>query len=310
MRFHKIVLAACMFSSIFLFLAGLNILAHPYSPPAEKKPIAEYSPVRTEQPREEKPVQAVEPINILLLGLDGEEVRSDVMILLNFSPEHKKLNILSIARDTKVKARNRTSKINALIRTGGEKLVMEKVEEITGLPVHYYATLNFKGFRKVIDTLDGVEMNVPFDMDYDDPEQNLYIHLKKGRQVLNGKKAEQLVRYRKGNKRGQGYIDGDIGRIKMQQEFIKGLITQKAKLKYISKADDIYLILRKHFKSNITLADISSNLKNMTGIKYEEIKTYTLPGESAYTDGIWYFIYNKKETRKLIDENFFTAPEP
>jgi len=111
-----------------------------------------------------------------------------------------------------VKVNGKYMKINALIGKGGEKMVIDMVEDITGLPVDYYVTLNFKGFREIVDTLGGVEINVPFDMDYDDPYQNLHIHLKKGKQVLDGKKAEQFVRYRKATTTGKvmrmGILDG------------------------------------------------------------------------------------------------------
>lgn len=184
-------------------------------------------------------------INVLVLGLDDDEKRSDVIALINYNPDENKMNILSIARDTRVKVNGKYMKINALIGKGGEKMVIDMVEDITGLPVDYYVTLNFKGFREIVDTLGGVEINVPFDMDYDDPYQNLHIHLKKGKQVLDGKKAEQFVRYRKGNHNGEGYEDGDLGRIKMQQLFMREFVNQKLKLKYLLKADEIFYTLKK-----------------------------------------------------------------
>ncbi|MCX7711029.1 MAG: LCP family protein [Clostridia bacterium] len=305
-RTHKVIFVLSILLSLMLFVEGARILTNWDSLISNNEPSQDKSHIRLGQIDEGViPAQKLEPVNVLVLGLDGEEVRSDVIILLNFSPVENKLNILSIARDTKVRVKNRTSKINALIHIGGEKLVAEKIRELTGLNVHYYITLNFEGFRKVVDTLDGVQMDVPIDMNYDDPDQNLHIHLKKGLQTLNGAKAEHLVRYRKGNRRGEGYEDGDIGRIKMQQEFIKALIDQKLKLKYISKTDDIYFILRKYMKSNIELNDINRYLKHLQSLKFEEIKSYTLPGETAYISELWYFICDPEETRKLINDHFF-----
>ena len=143
-------------------------------------------------------------INLLAMGLDESENRSDGIMLINFHPERGKVNVLSIARDTMVKFNNgKRSKINALIGIGGERKIIEKVEELTDMPVHYYLTINFEGFRKIIDLLDGIEIDVPFDMRYDDPYQNLHIGLNKGKQILDGKKAEQYLRYRKGNRAGK-----------------------------------------------------------------------------------------------------------
>ena len=131
------------------------------------------------------------------------------IMLVNFHPESGKVNILSITRDIMVKSDSGgIYKINALIGLGGEAEIIEKVEKLTTMPVHYYLTVNFKGFREIIDLLGGVEIDVPFDMKYDDPYQNLHISLNKGRQILDGEKAEQYLRYRKGNKTGEGMRTG------------------------------------------------------------------------------------------------------
>jgi len=221
-----------------------------------------------------------EPVNLLLLGLDKDRTRSDVIMLINFNPAKGKLNILSIARDTKVLLNGKPVKINSLIGTGGEEAVSRTVSEITGLPIHYYATLDFEGFKKIIDTLGGVEYEVPFDMDYDDPEQNLHIHLSSGLQVLDGDKAEQFVRYRK------GYTDADIGRIKAQQDFLKALINQKLKLRYLSKIDDIFYVLKDYMKTNIELKDINYYLKYINKVQNIEVNTYILPGEAEFSNNI------------------------
>lgn len=302
---RKIAFLTCILLSVVLFAEGFVIIADLKNISKSSEPNTGYSYTRLGENKDILPPQNKEPVNVLILGLDEEEMRSDVIILANFSPEENRLNLLSIARDTRVRVKNRTSKINALIKLGGERLVAEKIKEITSLDVHYYIILNFEGFRRIIDTLDGVEIEVPFEMDYEDPDQDLYIHLKKGLQVLNGEKAEQFVRYRKGNKRGEGYEDGDIGRIKMQQEFMKALIEQKLKFKYISKADEIYLILKKYLKTNIEIRDINRYIRNIQNVKIDEVRSFTLPGESAYAGGVWYFIHDLKKTRALISKNFY-----
>jgi LCP family protein required for cell wall assembly len=257
------------------------------------------------QPQYESSMNESPPVNVLLLGLDEEGIRTDVILLLNFDPEQSRLNLLSIARDTKVYARGKYSKINALYSAGKEGLLAEEIRQLTGLSANYYVTMNFKGFRKLVDTLDGVMFNVPFDMDYDDPDQNLHIHLNKGMQRLTGKKAEQLVRYRKGNRSSEGYIDGDIGRIKMQQDFIKAMLKQKLNLKYFSRADDIFDIFYKYFRTNLDIRDFTYYLPSIRSIKPESINSYTLPGESTMNGETWYFIADKEKTRELIRNNFY-----
>ena len=252
-----------------------------------------------------KDSKKTEKINILLLGLDEYGYRSDVILLFNYSPKNSSLNILSLERDARVNFNKKYMKLNAVYAAGGINALQKQVKEITGLEVDNYAIVNFKSFRKIIDTLDGVMFDVPFNMRYDDPTQNLHINLKKGKQLLDGKKAEQLVRYRKGNKKGAGYSDGDVGRIKMQQDFMKALVEQKANMKYISKADDIYKIVKEEIETDITLDLATSYLYSAAKISGDKINAFIVPGESVYINDIWYFIIDKEKTRQIVRDNFY-----
>ncbi|MFZ5986089.1 MAG: LCP family protein [Bacillota bacterium] len=304
MNFRRSIFYICSVLALILFVDGVFTLYTMNKEQQNTEFRSKYNPIEIVRRNIGQKEEAPQCLNLLILGLDEEEVRSDVIALLNYRPKEGKINILSIARDTRVKAKGRFMKINALIGTGGERLVVEKVEEITGLPINYYLTLNFKGFREIIDTLGGVEIDVPFDMEYDDPYQNLHIHIKKGKQVLDGAKSEQFVRYRKGNHKGQGYQDGDIGRIKIQQQFIKEFIEQKIKVRYILKANDIFFILKDNMRTNIEISDVNHFIKYIKDIRSDEVKSYTLPGYSSYIGGQWYYIYNKKKTKELIKSYF------
>lgn len=301
MRSRRFIFWTCLILSVFLFIQGTYTLRSLNQD--EIKYYGENTPLaKTKINVEDKKVE--KSVNLLVLGLDEEELRSDVIGLINFNPSNKKINILSIARDTRVKAKGKYGKINALISKGGESLVAKEVEEITGLSVDYYITLNFKGFRDIVDAVGGVEVNVPKDMDYDDPYQNLHIHLKKGKQILDGEKAEEFVRYRKGNHKGEGYGDGDIGRIEAQQLFLKEFISQKFKPRYIFKASSIFSILKENMKTNIKLDDIDFFVRQLNNIEINTVKTFTLPGVSEYRGGLWYYIYDKEKTEEIIKENF------
>ncbi len=245
-----------------------------------------------------------ELVNLMVLGLDRDKTRCDVILLFQYDPAAQKINLLSVARDTRVVVNGSYCKINAVYSKGGERLVAKKISQITGLPVHYYITLDFEGFRKIIDVFGGVEFYVPFRMNYDDPTQNLHIHLKKGLQVLNGKKSEQLVRYRKGNVKGQGYLEGDIGRIKMQQDFLNAFIDQKLKLRYISKVDELFGILSSYMKTNITLEDVSYYITDIPKIRGSKVEAIVIPGDSRVINGVWYYIYDRSKTKALIREHF------
>lgn len=302
MRIRKLIFWTSLIFSMFLFVQGIYTLKSldfeeiQYN--AQSTPLKKilYMPKSTSLSRS---------VNMLVLGLDDEELRSDVIALINFNPAIDKINILSIARDTRVKIGGKYGKINALISKGGEELIISEVENITGLKVDYYITLNFKGFRDIVDVVGGVEIDVPMDMKYDDPVQNLHIHLNKGRQILDGEKSEQFVRYRKGNRKGEGYEDGDLGRIQAQQLFFKEFINQKLKAKYILKAGSVFSILNENMRTNIKISDIDFFVRQMNNIKINEINTFILPGESVYKNGIWYYIYNRKKTNEIIEDNFY-----
>lgn len=243
-------------------------------------------------------------VNFLVLGLDNDETRADVILLLNFDTGSKNLNILSIARDTRVRVKGEYCKINA-VYSKGIRLMKNKITEITDLDIDYYAVMNLKGFRETIDLLGGVEFDVPFRMKYDDPTQDLHINLLKGRQILDGDKAEQLIRYRKGNRKGQGYSEGDIGRIEIQQEFLKELIRQKVNLKYIGKIDEMFGILKKYLKTDIGIDEVVKYAGSIAGLQKDNTGFFTLPGDSVRKDNKWYYVYNKKKTQKMIEENFY-----
>jgi len=302
MRLRKVVLTVCILLSAVLFAGGLYVIAG--SKVNSKVKQRNLNRISQEGLHDESSIFHEAPVNLLILGLDEYGERSDVILLMNYSPTPGKVNILSISRDTMVYVKSKPVKINSLIAIGGERLVADRIEKMTGLMVDYYVTIDFAGFRKVIDTLDGVEFDVPFNMNYDDPDQNLHIHLEKGRQMLDGKRAEQLVRYRKGNRKNEGYEDGDIGRIKMQQQFIESLIQQKLKLKYLSKADDIYFILKEHLSTNIEIGDVRYYLKYIKDFDYHNVRLFTIPGEAQIIDGLSYFIHDSKETKKMINEEF------
>lgn len=308
MKLRKVVFYICTVFSLILFIQGVYFLLFSGEEGNSTDFRSKYSPIQIirKNTYDDSYRKKNSCVNLLLMGLDEEETRADVIILLNYSHEKGIINVLSIARDTRVKVDGKAMKINALISKGGEKAVIDMVENMVGLNIDYYMTLNFKAFRKIVDTLGGVKIDVPFDMDYDDPYQNLHIHLKKGERVLNGREAEGFVRYRKGNE-GQGYENGDIGRIEMQHKFISEFIKQKFKMKYLLKADDIFYILKENMKTNVEIGDLRYFIRDLDNLKVPEIKCYTLPGDSKYIDNQWYYIYDRKETEGIIEDNFFIS---
>lgn len=310
MKPRNIIATGLLIITGLLFAKGTVIISDMNN---KVKPETDKNEYKTESKEKEylinKPGQSSilseKPVNLLLMGLDDAEERADVLMFFNYNPSKGDINVLSIARDTKVYQNGKAVKINSFYYVGKEKHMIREVSKITGLSVHYYVTLNFKGFREIIDALGGVNIYVPMDMNYDDPLQGLHIHLKKGWQVLDGDKSEQFVRFRKGNNKGEGYNNGDIGRIEIQQAFIKAFLNQKLKLKYVLRAREIYNILQNHMKTNINIQDILKYVNEFKQTKLNEVQFYTLPGDVILENNVWYLDNYKKKTRELIEKNFY-----
>ncbi len=252
-----------------------------------------------------------EPVNFVLVVSDKWSANTDTILLVNVDPNTSNVNIMSIPRDTKVNVSGLSiPKINAIYASkGGPSKLISTLSDMLDINIKYYVHLNIKTFREIIDLLGGVVIDVPPGMDYDDPVQNLHIHLKPGKRRLNGEEAEQFLRFRKANSMSKNkellkYYDGsDLKRIEMQQYFLKELIRQKANILYLPKINDIVNSIYNNLETNITMNEVTKLIKSFTGFKPDNVKFFTLPGR-AVDDGYSYFIYDRDEALKITSEYF------
>jgi LCP family protein required for cell wall assembly len=238
-------------------------------------------------------------INILLIGSDKGGSNTDVLMLATFDKEANKIRLMSIPRDTRVLIKGKPHKINACMAYGKEELLLKTIKDITGAPIHYYLKVDIAGFKEVVDILGGVDFNVPQDMKYSDPSQDLKINLKAGMQHLDGDKAEQLVRFRR-------YQQADIQRVHVQQDFMKALISQNLNPQLIVKAPKLYGEIYKYVKTNLKGSDVLKNLGIINALLDGEdnVETSTLPGAAKYVNRISYFIFDVEESLAFCKENF------
>jgi LCP family protein required for cell wall assembly len=228
-------------------------------------------------------------------------------MVLGYNPKTEKAFAISIPRDTFIGTNltkaNSADKINALYKKSPEKL-MNKVSEIVGIEIKYYVTINNEALIKLVDIIGGVEFEVPIDMNYDDKSQDLHIHLKKGMQLIDGKKAEQLLRFRHNND-GTSYSieygDNDYGRMKTQREFIMAVISQCLEERTIDEIKEMIGLAFENIKTNIELQKVLSYLVYAYNFNTENLELLQLPGESIYTNNVWLFNYDKDETDKMIN---------
>lgn len=237
-------------------------------------------------------------INALVSGTNQN--LTDTMIYVNYNVETGKVAMMSIPRDTYITNEYCAGhKLNALYRGKNTQAFIEQIEDLIGVNIDYYLIFDSKMLIEIVDKVGGVEVDVPMRMKYDDPTQNLHIDLKKGTQVLNGKQAEQFVRYRKGND-GSGYARGDIQRTEVQQQFIKNFISTVLSTKNLTKIPDLINIALDNTDTNITAREALKYSTDVAKIDTSNISSCTAPGEAKYINNISYFVMDKEKTKELV----------
>lgn len=233
--------------------------------------------------------------NILVAGVDNDGTRSDTIMLLSVTPRDKTINILSIPRDTRISLKKGYyTKINSCMgKDNGEQLLIDNVKELTGLPVHSFCKVGFEGVRNIIDILGGVEYDVPMDMDYEDPVQDLVIHLKKGPQVLDGAQSEGLLRFR------SGYASADLGRISTQQDFIKEAARQKLNIKYIFKIFPIMNEISESLDTDLSPMEIVKLAWKFRDTNKLKLESYVLPGEAKTIGSRAYYVADDDAAQQI-----------
>ena len=260
----------------------------------------------------------------LVLGistdLEGSSL-TDTIMVASYNPNTQKATLLSIPRDTYTGKNSAKAtayeKINSLYgRKNRPDETLEAVNEITGLDIKYYAVVKTEALIELVDAIGGVTFNVPIDMKYDDPTQDLHIDLKAGEQRLDGDKAEQLVRFRHGNWDPKTrtyptypaeYGDNDLGRMRTQREFIMQVIKQTAKVENIFKIGEILDVAKNNLITNIDFDVAKDYIPYIVEFDTANILTATLPGtvpDLSQTNNVSVFVYNKKETKALVQELF------
>ena len=176
---------------------------------------------------------------------------------------------------------------------------------MTNLDINYYAIVKTSALTNIVDIIGGVEFEVPINMNYDDKTQNLHIHLKKGLQVLDGEKAEQLLRFRHNNNGTTypyEYGDNDYGRMKTQREFIKETINQTIQLKNILKVNQLVTQVFENVETNMKLDTLLAYIPYGMEFDINNIQMEQLPGKSIQKSGVWIFEKDDKKSEKLIEE--------
>ena len=151
--------------------------------------------------------------NLLHLGRDIGE-RTDTMMLIHLSEDHKRITVVSIPRDSWVTIPGKGEhKINSAYQFGGPKLTVQTVRQLTGLPIHHYVEVNVLGFIEVVDAVGGVEVCTPVPIN----DTKTKFNLPAGTHELDGVQALFYARTR-------ATARSDLDRIDRQQQVISALL--------------------------------------------------------------------------------------
>ena len=247
-------------------------------------------------------MRSSEAETFVVAGVDEDGYRTDLILLCQVNRAEKEIHILQIPRDTKVDNKRSDKKINSAYYSGFDVMSRE-IAQVTGLRPEHYVMVGFDGFQEIVDAVGGVTVEIPFDMKYEDPAQNLSIDLSAGKQKLNGEKAEMYMRYRKGND-GNGYAEGDLGRLSAQQELYNAVADKLLSPMGILHIPGVYSAVKKNTETDFTGTEIFGLMKDVLRIGKSNIHIHSLPGSGKYIGGVSYFVCDTKATKQLIAEYF------
>ena len=225
---------------------------------------------------------------VLIMGRDtGGGGNTDTMLLASYDVTDQKATVMSIPRDTMVNVSWDLKRINSVYNWngGGDKgirAVYKEIAQLVGFEPDYQIVVEWDAIGEIVDAMGGVYFDVPRDMKYNDPYQDLVIDVKKGYQKLSGEDAMGVIRWRHNNS-GGGYPDGDLGRIKTQQAFLKAVVEQLLQLKNVPKIGEFAKVFQRNVETDLSFNELFwfGQQAVLGGLKVENVKFVTMPNKPA-----------------------------
>ncbi|MCS6830530.1 MAG: LCP family protein [bacterium] len=240
--------------------------------------------------------QGVSRMRILALGMDQVSGNTDTIIVATVDFEKKAVYALSIPRDTRADIPgHRTFKVNAAYAWGGLETARRTVENLLGVTIDRVVLVRLDGFKRIVDLLGGVEIDVEKNMHYVDRKQRLYIHLRKGYRLLDGEKALQYVRFRHDPL-------GDLGRIHRQQKFLKALASKMFQWQEIDKLPELTRQIMEQIETDMTTREVLHLARFGKELPPERIFMGVLPGQPQDINGLSYYIPDETRVMHALDE--------
>lgn len=283
----------CLFYLILFFVVlGIAfatlwaVRAHQAPTPIENIPAEQQAAVAQEREKSN--------VYILLAGTDQREdeaSRSDTIIYAAVRPADRKVEMVSIPRDTLVNIPEvGEGKVNAALAYGGMDLLSETVSDLVDNPVDHTVLVNFQSFAKIIDAMGGIKMNVPEKMYL--PEEG--IDLEAGEQKLSGEDALAFVRWR-----GDGL--GDIGRMERQSQFMQAVMDKMRHLPPWRWATTLWAVSHE-IDTDLTTFDLLSLAWKFIGMDTGALEYQAFELNPTYIDGVSYVLLDDYNVDTVLQQ--------
>ncbi len=251
--------------------------------------------------------------NFLIVGCDRISRSTDIMMVVSYDVKGRAISIVQIPRDTYITVDNINSvKINSAYAayynracranfTDPDMAALQRLAQMIGenmgVRIDYAARLEIDGFVDIVNAVGGVWVDVPCDMKYSDPSQDLYIDLKKGPQLLNGDDAMCFVRFR------SGYAMQDLGRQDALKIFMSAMLLQLKESFGVKTVESIARVVKESVLTTVDGADIVYFCKSLLSVDLAEINMLTLPGRPVLTGGTHVYVLYRDDTVAVINEH-------
>ena len=267
------------------------------------------------RPRSDGERKSEDYYTVLILGRDtGGGGNTDTMLLASYDVTNQKATVMSIPRDTMVNVSWDIKRINSVYNWygGGEKGIQnlyKEISQLVGFEPDYQVVVEWEAVGQIVDAMGGVWFDVPRNMNYDDPYQDLHIHQEKGYRLLSGDDAMQVLRYRHDNDMRYGYPDGDLGRIKTQQAFLTAMVDQLLKIGNITKINQFIRVFQNNVETDLSFQNILwfAQQAILGGLSMENVEFVTMPNRTAscwsrtYQNYQSYVVPNADELLELVN---------
>ncbi|WP_297963081.1 LCP family protein [uncultured Anaerovibrio sp.] len=252
-----------------------------------------------DKPEKQNLLTAKDKIIVMIMGVDEREDdvgRSDTLMVATLDPKKKKAALLSIPRDTRVKIRGYGfDKINSAYAYGGYELTKDTVEDLIGVHMEHHILINIKSFKKIIDAIGGVDINVEKRMYYEDvwdDDGGLLIDLQPGPQHMDGNTAITYVRYRD--------EEGDIGRIRRQQKFMQAVMDRITSPAIIPRIPSIIKEVISSVETDLSMKQLIEFATSLKDAQKTGLQAEMLPGKPIYIDGVSYWLPDLAKLRTTV----------